>query len=164
MNTDKKLQIASLNVRPNIFSHQFAAITAESENLSLLDDCHDYMFFPSNNKITVAISFVNESAYSDTPSGINRTITVECIDKIDQEVLSSEDITLKMDAEQEVKNEMVTLPVRVYGTNVRHPFQIVVKNKRTNRIYKTHNINLFDMPKIKAMPSKWFDINEGVSI
>ncbi len=161
MNTDKKLQIASLNVRPNIFSHQFAAITAESENLSLLDDCHDYMFFPSNNKITVAICFSNESAYSDTPSRINRNITVELIDKIDNEEQSSEDIALKMDAEQYTRTEMVTLSVRIYGTKPVHPFQIVVKNKRTNRIYKTHNINLFDMPKIKAMPSKWFDINEG---
>lgn len=161
MNTDKKLQIASLNVRPNIFSHQFAAITAESENMSLLDDCHDYMYIPSNNKITVAICFSNESAYTDTPSGINRTITVELIDKISHEAQSSEDIMLKMDAEQETEREMVTLPVRIYGTTPSHPFQIVVRNKRTNHIYKTHDINLFDMPKIKAMPSKWLDISEG---
>lgn len=72
MNTDKKLKIA-LNVRPNIYSKQFAAITAEEENMSTLDYCHDYMFMPSNGNITVAMIFANISTQTDSPSGINRT-------------------------------------------------------------------------------------------
>lgn len=161
MNTDKKLQIASLNVRPNIFDHQFAAITAESANLSILDECHDYMFFPSNGNITVAIMFANTSACTDSPSGINRTVSVEIIDKIDQETISSQDICLKMDAKQDIHREMVTLPVRVYGDTPRHPFQIVVRNKRTHHIYKSHNINLFKMPAVKKLPTKWLEPTEG---
>ena len=161
MNTDKKLQIASLNVRPNIFDHQFAAITAESANLSMLDECHDYMFFPSNGNITVAIMFANTSACTDSPSGINRTVSVEIIDRIDQETISSQDICLKMDAKQDIHREMVTLPVRVYGDTPRHPFQIVVRNKRTHHIYKSHNINLFKMPAVKKLPTKWLEPTEG---
>ncbi len=161
MNTDKKLQIASLNVRPNIFDHQFAAITAESANLSILDECHDYMFFPSNGNITVAIMFANTSACTDSPSGINRTVSVEIIDRIDQETISSQDICLKMDAKQDIHREMVTLPVRVYGDTPHHPFQIVVINKRTHHIYKSHNINLFKMPAVKKLPTKWLEPMEG---
>lgn len=161
MNTDKKLKIASLNVRPNIFAHQFAAIAAESSDLSMLDDCHDYMFFPSNNNITVAMVFANASACTDTPSGINRTMVVKVIDRITRETISSKDISLKMDAEQETHREMVTLPVRVCGETPCHPFQIVVRNKRTSRICKSHNINLFNMPKVRMLPTKWMEPIEG---
>lgn len=160
MNTDKKLKIA-LNVRPNIYSKQFAAITAEEENMSTLDYCHDYMFMPSNGNITVAMIFANISTQTDSPSGINRTITVELTDMLNQKTMSSKDIVLKMNARQEIRREIVTLPVRVYRETPRHPFQVVVKSKRTNHIYQTHTINLFNMPAIKRIPTKWLELTEG---
>lgn len=161
MNTDRKLSIASLHVRPNIFSHGFAALTADSATTSLLDDCHDFMFIPSNSTITVAVKFVNKSTESTTPSGINRTIAIELADTKSQEILASTDLRLQMDAMQEEHSEVVTMPVRFYETSARRTFQLVVRNKKTNRIYKTHTINLFYMPAVKRIPMRWFDMLGG---